>query len=378
MIAITLLCILTSVATSSSAAGGPDQLASVFDAQELVASSIVECRGVVLTVEQGSTNRGLREQAVKVSVLDGPFAGRVLIAVYRSIRHSDRDHALRPGQRVILSLAQDAEDQVVVHGISVARIDYQAVLAAVFVVTALLFGQSKGLAGLLALLLSGLILVRLLVPALMLGYNPLLASVVAAVLMIVGSLVIIGGFTRKTAAAVLGTVGGTMIAGLLASYSVQMAGITGTAGDDVALLITELGVAINYQGLLMAGVLVGTVGVVMDVAMSISAVIFELKDTSPRITIAQLIRSGLRVGKDIMATMINTLVLAYAGASIPLFLVFQYGGLGFAGALNTEVVAAEVVRALCGSIGLVLTIPLTTAAAAVFADSAEVRRRRRR
>jgi uncharacterized membrane protein len=200
----------------------------------------------------------------------------------------------------------------------------------------------------------------------------------SAILIIVVGFLLISGFTRKTTAAILGTTGGAVTAGLLARYFVDITAITGTAEDDVGFLIVELGASINYEGLFLAGVLIGTIGVVMDVAMSISSVIFELKAESPRISVGGLIKSGLSVGRDVMATMVNTLILAYAGTSIPLFLMFHYTDFGYSAALNAETVAGEVIRALCGSIGLIMTIPLTVTFATFLACGQRSSRRSRR
>ena len=320
---------------------------------------------------------GQVDQIVTVRLLEGPYAGRELGVIHRRMKHSVRDFDLRVGQRVVVSLSADGVGRLTAYSLIISRTDYLSILTVIFVIATLLFGRAKGLASLLALILSGVIVIKILIPAILRGYNPIGASVGAAALITGVSFLLISGFTRKTAAAVLGTIGGAVTAGLLARYFVEIVAITGTAADDVGTLITELGATINYQGLFMAGILIGTLGVVMDVAMSISAVVFELKATSPGISLGGLIGSGLTVGRDVMATMVNTLILAYAGTSIPLFLIFHYSDLGYRYALNSETVAGEIIRALCGSVGLILTIPLTAAFAAFLAGSRERRRQQR-
>ena len=143
--------------------------------------------------------------------------------------------------------------------------------------------------------------------------------------------------------------------------------LTGLSEDHIQTFVRYSDVKINYRGLLFSGIIIGAMGAIMDVSMSITSFIFEIKDKYPNTTAQSLFKSGLNVGKDMMATMSNTLILAYAGASLPLFLLFTSMEIPFLDAINLEFISEEILRSLCGSIGLILTIPLSSLLASIKA-----------
>lgn len=188
----------------------------------------------------------------------------------------------------------------------------------------------------------------------------MLLTVLTAVAVITISFVIISGFSKKSLASILGTLCGIISAVILSEVFCRVSGITGAISEEVYFLASEGAVDIDFASLFISGIIIGTIGVVMDTSMSITSLIIELKENSPEMGFTKLVASGLNVGKDMMATMINTLILAYVGTSLPLLFIFITNASSLTYAINTETVAGEIIRSLCGSIGLILTVPLTS------------------
>jgi uncharacterized membrane protein len=179
-------------------------------------------------------------------------------------------------------------------------------------------------------------------------------------------MLLICGFTRKALAAIIGTVCGVVIAGIVASLVIHHAPLTGLSSEEAQILRGSMIIAGQkpafYRGLLAAGMLIGALGVIMDVAISIASSVSEMSQVHKELNAAQLYKSGMNIGRDIMGTMTNTLILAYTGGALPLLLLISQ--IPSNKLLNLDLVATEVVSALSGSLGLILTIPLTALAAA--------------
>ncbi|MGB4018838.1 MAG: YibE/F family protein, partial [Syntrophomonadaceae bacterium] len=181
-------------------------------------------------------------------------------------------------------------------------------------------------------------------------------------------MVVLAGFSRKAAAATLGTLGGLLVAGFLAVLVGDLAALQGLATEEERIL-SMVDLPLDMRGLLFAGILIGAVGAVMDVAMSISSAIEEVRFANPDLGSWALVRSGMRVGRDIMGTMANTLILAYTGGSLPFLLLYLAYELPPAMILNSELIGAEVIRALAGSIGLIVSVPITAVIAGLLNGS---------
>lgn len=296
------------------------------------------------------------EKIVAVRLLEGQHKDQQLEIRYAPI-YASRVIDLRIGQKLNISLY---EENGVINGYinSIDRSDYIIQLLVIFIIVVIIFGRLRGISSLVSLGVSGVIIIKIIIPLIIQGHNPIGVTVISSVSIIVISFILIGGFTKKSFTAIISTSGGTIIAGLLANYYTHLAALTGTATEEATYLMTELGLTIDFRGLFMCGIIIGTLGAIMDVSMSISSCIFEIYQHSPRVSLGKLAASGFNVGKDIMSTMTNTLILAYAGASMPLFLIFFNSKITL-DILSTDIIAGEIIRSLCGSIGLVLTIPLT-------------------
>jgi uncharacterized membrane protein len=181
------------------------------------------------------------------------------------------------------------------------------------------------------------------------------------------SLYIVYGWTVKTHAAVLGSFLALVITGILATIFVTNARLTGY-GDENMFLVTQLTQnQLNVRSLLLAGILIGTLGVLDDLVISQASAVFELFRSNPKQTFGELFRSAMNIGQDHIAATVNTLVLAYAGASLPMLLLFSFNNVDYGLAINLEFIAEEIVRTMVGSLGLFAAVPITTALASMIA-----------
>jgi uncharacterized membrane protein len=214
--------------------------------------------------------------------------------------------------------------------------------------------------------LTFLVIVGFIVPAILGGRSPLTVALVGAVAIMIITLYLSHGYSPKTTAAVVGTAGALAITGLLAVIFVAAAQLTGFTSEEARLANLEVG-GLSLRGLLLAGIIIGGLGVLDDVTMSQSSTVFELRRANPAAGFGDLLRGGLNVGRDHIAATVNTLFLAYAGAALPLLILFVVGIDPLPTVLTSEIVAVEIVRTLVGSIGLIAAVPLTTALAAAMA-----------
>lgn len=244
-------------------------------------------------------------------------------------------------------------------------------LATLFTAAVLLLGRWKGLASLTALGFSFLVLVVYLFPAILAGADPVIVGVLAASVIMFGVLYLSHGVSARTSSAVLGTVLSLALIGALGTAFSAATQLTGL-DDDTGNLIRVLGHGVDARGLLLAGMIIGALGVLDDVTVTQTSAVWELRRANPALGTRALYTSALRIGRDHISSAVNTLALAYAGAALPVLLTFSLSGQSFGTLITAQNVAQEVVRTLVGSIGLVAAVPITTAIAAVVARRDEV------
>jgi uncharacterized membrane protein len=225
------------------------------------------------------------------------------------------------------------------------------------------------------LAISLFVLVKFVLPAILEGSDPLAVAIVGGSLIMFLALYLAHGVNAATTTAVLGTLASLFLTGALAVLFVNLSIFTGASSEEAVFLqISQQ--QVNVQGLLLAGIIIGTLGVLDDVTITQASVVWELQKANPEYGIRNVYRSAIRIGRDHIASTVNTLVLAYAGASLPLLILFSVSDRSFGQVLNTETVAEEIVRTLVGSIGLVASVPITTGLAALVVTSAGRRPKR--
>lgn len=234
-----------------------------------------------------------------------------------------------------------------------------------FVVIVVALGRLRGLAALAGLAASVAVLLKFVVPAIIDGRSPVLVAVVGASLIAYLALYVAHGFTRMTTVALLGTLAALGLTAILSWLVAGAAQFSGFATEEAFIL--SFSGRIDIAGLVLAGIVLGAVGAIDDVTVTQASAVFEVHRVRPDLGRRELVASGLRVGRDHVASTVNTLLLAYAGAAMPLLLFLVLADQSIGTALNSELVAIEVIRTLVGSIGLVSAVPLTTWLAAVMA-----------
>ena len=239
-------------------------------------------------------------------------------------------------------------------------------LLVVFAVAVLLLSRWRGLGSLLSLAFSLVLLVVFTLPAVMEGGPPLAVAVVTAAAIMISTLYLSHGFSARTSVAMLGTLVALVVIGVLGSVFTRLGSFTGLV-DEGSQYISSIATQVDLRGLLLAGLVIGALGVLDDVTVTQTWAVWELADADPDATTRSLFVRAMRIGRSHVASTVNTLVLAYVGATLPLLLVFSALELPFSIAVSQEIVAQEVVRGLVGGLGIIAAVPVTTAIAALVA-----------
>lgn len=299
---------------------------------------------------------------VTVTLLDGPEAGQTLELEV----NLDGYPEFRVGDRVALTRSEIAGQDTVYFITDFRRLPTLALLVGLFAAAALLIGRWQGLRSLLGLALSLTVVVKFVVPAILAGQNPPLVALVGALAVMVITLYLAHGVNEMTTSAIVGTAGALVVTVSLGLLFIGRGRITGFASDDAALARFAVE-GLDLQGLVLAGLIIAALGVLDDVTISQASTVFALHETDRTLPFPALFGRAMKVGRDHIASVINTLVLAYAGASLALLVLFSTSGLAAGEILNSEVLAEEIIKTVVGSIGLITAVPLTTALAAAVA-----------
>ncbi|MFP4660770.1 MAG: YibE/F family protein [Halanaerobiales bacterium] len=325
-------------------------------------------RGIVISVSSEEGEGHLYdsiEQIAEVEITTGPYKDKTV--TINNLYVENREHLniiLEEGMRVIVGVDHLEEGaEFFLQDVSRDRGLLYLVLG--FVILLLLVGRFKGLKTLISLLFTGLVIVKVMFPLLLQGYSPIIVAVLSAIVIIVFIFLVIGGFNHKSLAAIIGTSVGVIVAGILAYILGEISYLTGFSTGEAQILLSG-DFNIDIRGLLFAGIIIGSLGAITDVAMSIASTTVEIIEANPLISSRDLMISSFNVGRDIMGTMSNTLILAYVGGSMHLLLALMRFEISWLRIINTDMIATEVVRGLAGSIGLIVSIPVTALVAAEF------------
>ncbi|MFI5708795.1 YibE/F family protein [Kribbella sp. NPDC051620] len=271
---------------------------------------------------------------------------------------------IKAGDRIILGVQKGAaladRYQYVDHDRSIPLI----ALAVIFAIAVIALSRWRGVAALGALGITALTLTQFILPAILKGSNPLLVAVVGGSVIMVIALYLTHGINAQSSVALAGTIASLGLTAFLGWGFVKLSAFSGLASDGASAVKAYVP-GLDLTGLLVAGIVIGSLGVLDDVTVTQASAVWELSAANPAASRASLIGAGLRIGRAHVASVVNTLVLAYAGAALPILMVFAIGGVSTGYLLSTEIVAVEVVRGLVGSLGIIAAVPLTTALAAM-------------
>ncbi len=334
---------------------------SVYAQNELVPDKVSSMKARVLSIEKEEmrevpgTDAQTSFQTIKVEILDGSEKGRLVTI--------DNDYLnLKKGQVFYLTHTVSNLDDTDYYTVNDPyRLPQVLAIVGLFVLVVIIFGGKQGVRGLISLTGSFALIFFVLLPGIMHGYSPLLVTVgVSSLIIIVGSYVT-HGFNRTTTAAVIGMISTVSVTGLLAYWSVHFTQLTGFGSEEAVYLNLNARGSIDILGLLLGGIIIGLLGVLYDAAIGQSVAVDELTKIAPHVSRQKIFKRALRIGHEHIGALVNTLAIAYVGASLPLLLLFyKTSGASFAQLANTEIFSTEIVRIMIGSIGLVLAVPVTT------------------
>jgi uncharacterized membrane protein len=330
---------------------------------DLVAAEVVgEERGPCGGVAPDGAEVACASWSVRLE--EGPDQGRTVELPEQPEGPGSLD--LDVGDDVVLSYVADAEPDLRYAFADRERRRPLLLLAGLFAAAVVVLGRFQGVRALFGIAVSLLVLTQFVLPAVLEGSSPLAVALVGSSVIAFVGLYLSHGVSATTTTALLGTLSSLALVGVLASIFVAATEMSGVATEEVR--IVQIGAEdLNVRGLLLGGMVIGALGVLDDVTVTQVAAVAELRRADPSLPFSRLYRAAVRIGRDHIASTVNTLVLAYAGASLPLLLLFTQAQQGFSDVVNGETVAVEVVRTLTGSIGLVASVPITTALAAVVA-----------
>ncbi len=293
-------------------------------------------------------------QSLKVKILEGDQEGD-------TIDVSDDYLRLEVGDTFLLNRVVSGHDGKESYTVSDSyRIPSLIFFSVIFVIVVLAIGGVQGIRGLLSLLGSFFLILYVLIPSILHGYSPILVSIgVSALIIVVGSY-ITHGFNKTTTSAVLGMIVTVVFTGLMAYWAVHSSHLTGFESDEAVYLNLNTRGTLDIAGILLSGIMIGLLGVLYDVAIGQSISVEELHRIAPHVSRRKIYTRALRMGREHIGALVNTLAIAYVGASLPLLLLFSLSESSLSVVINREIFAAEIIRTLIGSIGLVLAVPITT------------------
>mgnify|MGYP001485559556 CR=1 FL=1 len=306
-------------------------------------------------------------QNVKLKITSGKYKNKIINVRNDLSLNFAYDIVVKQGDKVIVSVEEIEEGNIEVFITDYMRQHYIFYLTIVFILLIIIIGKTKGLKAVVTLTITVFAIMKVLLPMMLKGANPIPITILISIGITIITIFVVGGINNKSISAILGTSGGVLIAGLIAYFIGSKVKLTGLSSDEAMMLAyIPQKVSFDFKNLLFSGIILGSLGAVMDVGMSISSAIDEIHNANSNITRKDLFTSGMNVGKDIMGTMTNTLILAYTGSTIPMLLLFMAYETSMIKIINLDIIATEVIRSLAGSIGLVLTIPLTAFIASVL------------
>ena len=317
--------------------------------------------GIVQNVTYIDTDDGITQtkQKAEIKILTGEFRGENIVLENALSGNPYYDIRLKKGTKVILH-AEDNGNGIEFSISDIKRAGTLVWLTAIFCGLLIYVGRKKGLYSLVSIIISVFLITHVLSPIILFGINPVIGTLLVCILSTAATMYLVGGFNAKSTSAALGTILSLLFATILASITMITAHLTGFA-DENTMFLYNTHPELNFIAITISAIVIATLGAVMDVSMSISSTINEIYETDNNKTVKELFISGMNVGRDIIGTMANTLILVYLGGSISLLLLA--GNIDLLKFINLNTVVTEIASALIGSIAIVICVPFTAAVA---------------
>lgn len=324
-----------------------------------VKARVIEA-GEVKKVTTGTVEDTIQE--VTIEILEGEYETKEFTTNYilsYDIEGKILAYELKEGNNVMAQIAKDSDGTVTVTVQDVQRSGFVYVMFFVFILSVILVGGKQGVKAVIGLLITILCIWFILIKGIFAGANPIWISIGTSAVIIILTFFVIGGISRKVITAAIGTLGGVVMAGIMAAIFSYLAKLSGACEDAIQLSINMKTITFNFRDLIFAGIVVSALGACMDVGMSIASSLDEIKNKTKDITWKELFKSGMSIGRDVIGTMTNTLILAYVGGALKLILLFLACDMHLGEILNKETIAEEIISAIAGSMGVVYTVPIT-------------------
>ncbi|MBA4336903.1 YibE/F family protein [bacterium] len=296
-------------------------------------------------------------QNVTYEVLEGDYKG-IIFSSINEITGQIYDVYLEKGDKVMLLLKVYNDGSFEGYAIDFIRNDIMIIFVALFFIGLIVLGRMKGVRALIGLVITVGAIFFILIPLTLKGYNALMLAVIISIAVAPITIFLIAGFNRKAVSTILGALSGVLCAAIIAYLVGNLAILSGLSDEDARILYVNRP-DLNFSNIFFASIMIGALGAVMDVGMTIASAVNEVYIAHKDSTRKSLFKAGMQVGKDTIGTMSNTLILAYVGSSLPLLLLFSMDNFGFINVINFDFMAAEIVRSISGSFGLLIATPVT-------------------
>lgn len=307
---------------------------------------------------EGVINRISSDEA-QLNITSGNIKGQQLKAKINPSQ-SAKSSIFKVGDEVMISYAKAPDGNEVVYIVDYVRKKGLFILFLVFLAFVFIVGRVHGFTSFIGMLLSFGIITQFIIPQIMFGNDPVVIALFGSLFIIPITFYVSHGVSSKTTISVVGTLLALILTGIIAYVFVDLVKLTGYASEEASYLQLFTGGTINIKNLLLGGIIIATLGILDDISISQTGIVFKLAETNPRYGFKELYSHSMELGRDHIASLVNTLILVYAGASLPLFLLFYNTKVSYGFALNQEIIATEIVRTLVSSIGIIAAVPITT------------------
>ena len=339
--------------------------------QTTVGYSSETVRAEVLNIqEEGQTTVGKQEQTyqiVEIEVMEGEFEGSHMFLEFGKSQIMPEEYILKIGNEILVSVGvsplDNTPDDFFVDFVRGKALVWIFLL---FAIISFIIGSWTGLRSLMGIMVGMGVIILFIIPQIVNGANPVVTSIIGSAVFLAVSLYLVYGWRGMTHSAAISMMISLILTGCISFFAVKLARLTGFGNENMMFLIQQSENPIDMRGILLAGIIIGSLGVLDDLVVGQSSAVFQLRKANSELNFQDIFRRAMIVGRDHVAASVNTLVLAYAGESLPMLLLFSITHVNLGMAVNVSFIAEEIVRALAGTIGLFLSIPISTAMACLW------------
>jgi len=328
-------------------------------------------RAEVLNIqEEGHITVGKQEQIyqiVEIEVSEGEFKGSHMFLEFGKNQIMPEEYILKAGSEILVTVGISPLDNTPgAFFVDFARGKALVWIFLLFAIISFVIGSWTGVRSLLGIMVGMGVIILYIIPQIANGANPVLTSIIGSAVFLTVSLYLVYGWRAMTHSAVISMIISLILTGAVSVFAVKLARLTGFGNENMMFLIQQAENPIDMRGILLAGIIIGSLGVLDDLVVGQSSAVFQLSEVSENLKFNNLYQRAMTIGRDHVAASVNTLVLAYAGESLPMLLLFHITNVNLGMAVNVSFIAEEIVRALAGTIGLFLSIPISTAMACLW------------